>query len=565
MINKVGFGFARFAGGDDCSVITPLRQFLWRQGLLLVSLFSVFCLIGGHLISMAVLKPNEIKLHHAAPIGAYKARADILDATGALMATDIEAPSLYANPSGLMAPAKVIKKLKTALPDLDEVDLLRQMTREKRQFVFIKRGMHPALAQTIFDMGLPGVNVMQEVRRVYPKGSLGGYVLGHVDIDNVGRSGIERYIDTQRERDVFALEGGRHKPVSLSLNVAANHVLQEELARAIELYKAKYAAGVVMNVNSGEVVALSSLPVVDPQRPSLRLDKQRFDRISGGVFELGSVFKTLTMAMVLDKRVADMNTSIDVSEPLKIGGHQINDYHKLNGAHSLQDIFLYSSNVGTAKLALKVTPVEHKLFLSKMHLLDKLKTELGLHRQPETAQRWGLVHSATASYGHGLAVTPLQFATSVAALVNGGIYVPPTFLKRTEREAKLLGERVISLETSLLMRQLLRLNVTEKHGTASRAEVVPYEVGGKTGTANKVVNGKYSKDKVRTSFVGVFPSQQPEYVVFIMLDEPKATAASHHLTVAGMNAAPTTARVISRLAPLLRVKPAVSTALSTHQ
>lgn len=565
MINKVGFGFARFVGGDDCSATTPLRQFLWRQGLLLVSLFSVFCLIGGHLISMAVLKPNEIKLHHAAPIGAYKARADILDATGALMATDIEAPSLYANPSGLMAPAKVIKKLKTALPDLDEVDLLRQMTREKRQFVFIKRGMHPALAQTIFDMGLPGVNVMQEVRRVYPKGSLGGYVLGHVDIDNVGRSGIERYIDTQRERDVFALEGGRHKPVSLSLNVAANHVLQEELARAIELYKAKYAAGVVMNVNSGEVVALSSLPVVDPQRPSLRLDKQRFDRISGGVFELGSVFKTLTMAMVLDKRVADLNTSIDVSEPLKIGGHQINDYHKLNGAHSLQDIFLYSSNVGTAKLALKVTPVEHKSFLSKMHLLDKLKTELGLHRQPETAQRWGLVHSATASYGHGLAVTPLQFATSVAALVNGGIYVPPTFLKRTEREAKLLGERVISLETSLLMRQLLRLNVTEKHGTASRAEVVPYEVGGKTGTANKVVNGKYSKDKVRTSFVGVFPSQQPEYVVFIMLDEPKATAASHHLTVAGMNAAPTTARVISRLAPLLRVKPAVSTALSTHQ
>lgn len=537
-------------------VMAKTGQFQLRQTMVLSCLFVIFSLVGGNLVSLAVFKESGLQIHHASPLGVHKFRPDILDSEGQLLATDIEAPSLYADPSGLMEPAKVVKKLKTKLPELDEMDLLRQMTHEDRQFVFIKRGMHPKLAQEVFDLGLPGVDVTKEIRRVYPKGQLAGFVLGHVDIDNVGRSGIEKFIDKQREQASLALNLRANDPVTLSINVAASHILEQELARAMKDYKAKAAAGVVMNVNSGEVVALSSLPGVDPQNPSLLLNnKKRFDRVSGGVYELGSVFKTVTMAMVLEKKLASLKSQVDVTGPLKIGGHSINDYHGVKGKLTLEDIFVRSSNIGTAKLALKAGPKTHRSFLKKLHLLDPVETELGEMRKPETAERWGDVHSATASYGHGLALPPLQFAASIGALVNGGIYVPPTFIKRSEREGKALGERVISVETSDQVRKLLRLNVTSDHGTARAAEVAPYRVGGKTGTANKVVKGKYSKDKVRTSFVGIFPYDKPEYLVFVMLDEPQATAASRQLTVAGANAAPTTGRIISRLAPIFKVKP----------
>ncbi|GAA6210927.1 penicillin-binding protein 2 [Hyphomicrobiales bacterium 4NK60-0047b] len=531
-----------------------------RHSLLIFVLFSLFSLIAGNLVSLAVLRPSEIKMHLASPIGVQKSRPDIVDAEGRLLATDIEAPSLYANPSGLMEPALVVKKLKKAMPELDEMNLLRQLTKKNKQFVFIKRGMHPKRAQEIFDLGLPGVDVTPEIRRVYPKGALGGYVLGHVDIDNVGRAGIEKFIDKARSADVNLFGANEFNTnengqVQLSLNVGANYILQQELNRALKLYKAKSAAGVVMNVHSGEVVALSSLPDLDPQRPFLQKDKARFDRISAGLFELGSVFKTVTMAMALEANKTTLDTKLDVTGPLKIGAHKINDYHGVKGELSVRDIFVRSSNIGTAKLALLMGTKAHRDFLNKLHLLEPMKTELGAMRSPQTVKRWGDVHSATISYGHGLSIAPLQFVSAVGALVNGGIYVKPTFLKRSEREAKLTGERVISVSTSEKIRKLLRANVTDRHGTARRAEVAPYRVGGKTGTANKVVKGKYSKTKVLTSFVGVFPSERPEYVVFVMLDEPQATKAAQGLTVAGMNAAPTTGRIISRLAPLFKMKP----------
>lgn len=531
------------------------RQFTLRHSLMLVVIFGMFSLIGGNLISLGFLRPADQQLNRISPIGVQKARPDIIDAQGQLLATDIEAPSLYANPSGLMDPAMVVKKLKTALPEIDEMDLLRQMTHSDRQFVFIKRGLHPKHAQQIFDLGLPGVDVTPEIRRVYPKGSLGGYVIGHVDIDNIGHAGIEKFIDRTRLDNPLKFGADENEPVQLSLDIGANYILNQELKQAMLRYKAKNAAGIVMNVHSGEVVALSSLPVTDPQKPSLLLDKERFDRISGGLFELGSVFKTVTMAMVLEKNTATLDSRVDVSEPLQLGGFKIRDYHGVKGDLSLKDVFVRSSNIGTAKFALQVGPKNHKNFLSKLHLLDAVETELGTFRKPDTAKRWGEVHSATASYGHGIAVTPLQFASAVGALVNGGIYVPPTFLKRSEREAKEGAKRVVSVATSDKIRKLMRANVTEQHGTAKRAEVTPYRVGGKTGTANKVIKGKYAKEKVRTSFVGIFPYDKPEYLVFVMLDEPQAEPKAHGVNVAGVNAAPTTAKIISRLAPLFKVKP----------
>ena len=531
------------------------KQFLLRQGLVLLSLFAVFSLILGTLVSLAVLQPAILKLHSAGPLGVQMARPDIVDRNGALLATDIEAPSLFANPSGLMDPVRVVKRLKTALPELDEMDLLRQLTHEKRQFVFIKRGVHPSKAQEVFDMGLPGVDVTQEVRRVYPKGQMAGYVLGHVDIDNIGRAGIEKYIDQEMADGRYEADGQDVPAVMLSLDVGASHILNEELVRAMRLYKAKAAAGVVMNVHSGEVIAMASLPRVDPQKPAQRLKDDRFDRVTGGVFELGSIFKTITLGMVLDQGVASLESKVDVRGPLKIDGHVIHDFHPYKGELSLRDVFVRSSNIGTAKFARRVTPEEHKDFLRKLRLIDPLKTEIGGIAKPETSSNWGKVHSVTASYGHGIAVSPLQFMASFGALVNGGIYVPPTFLKRDERQAKKLGERVISVETSQAIRRLLRQNVVDLHGSGKQAEVAAFPVGGKTGTAEKVVNGTYKDGQVRTSFISVFPYDQPEYMVFVMLDEPHAVAASRGLIVAGANAAPTTRRIIARLGPHLKMKP----------
>ena len=530
-------------------------KFQLRQFLVLGCLFSLFSLIGGNLLSLGILNSSKIEINRAQPIGVRQLRPDIIDRKGRLLATDIEAPSLYANPSGLMDPAKVIEKLKIALPEIDEVDLLRQMTIEKRQFVFIKRGVHPRTAQKIFDLGLPGVDITNEVRRVYPKGALAGHVLGHVDIDNVGRLGIERFIDKARATELFKSNNYNAAPVNLSIDIAATHILRDELRAAMKNFGAKNAAGLVLDVNSGEVIAISSLPDFDPQIPSMLLDKNRIDRIGGGIFELGSVFKTLTMAMVLDEGVASLDTKIDVSKPLKFSGHKIDDHHRSEDRLTMRDVFVRSSNIGTAKLASMVGVEKHRAFLTKMKLMSPIETELGKLRKPETAKRWSSIHSATASFGHGIAMAPLQFAASIAALVNGGIYIKPTFLKRTEREAKLGSERVVSLKTSEAIRKLLYAVVDDQNGTGRAASVDHYRVGGKTGTANKVVDGVYSKDKVRTSFISVFPYDRPEYLVFVMLDEPLASKGAGGLTVAGVNAAPTSARIIERLAPLLKVKP----------
>lgn len=532
-----------------------MRQFLVRQGMVMFGLFAVCCLVGGNLISLAALRQDEISLHRASPLGIKKARPDILDAKGVLLATDITAPSLYANPSGLMKPARVVKALKKALPELDEMNLLRQMSHEKRQFVFIKRGMHPAKAQAVFDLGLPGVDVTEEVRRVYPNGALAGYVLGHVDIDNVGRAGIEKYIDKQKKSSPLMARRDALAPVVLSVDVGANHVLDEELRRAMRLYKAKAAAGVVMNVHTGEVVALSSLPEADPQKPSMQLEKERFDRVTGGAFELGSVFKIISTAMVLEKGRASPETMVDVTGPLEVGGHRISDYHPINGKLSLRDVFVRSSNIGTVKLTQMVARGEFKAFLKRMRLLDPLSSELGQLSAPLAPARWGAAHAATISYGHGITVSPLQFAASVGALVNGGLYVPPTFLKRDERAAKAVAERVVSSKTSETIRRLMRQNVVDLHGSGKGAEVAAFRVGGKTGTANKVINGVYDKDRVRASFVSIFPFDQPEYLLFVMLDEPQPVKDSKGLTVAGANAAPTSGRIIKRLAPIFKLKP----------
>ena len=341
--------------------------------------------------------------------------------------------------------------------------------------------------------------------------------------------------------------------MTLSLDLGVQHVLREELGRAIATYRAKAAAGIVIDVHSGEVVALVSLPDYDPNRREQALDKDRLNRIGFGVYEMGSVFKVFTVAGVLDSGLASLRSSYDASSPIHYASFTIDDFHGKKRRLSVPEVFIYSSNIGAAKMALDMGVDRHRAFLKKLGLLSRVPTELGDSAAPIVPAHWQKLNTMTIAFGHGLSVTPLQLAAASLPLVNGGIAVPPTFLPRSREEGMRGGPRVLKRDTSVAMLKLMRLNVLK--GTAKRAEAEGYRVGGKTGTAEKVVGGRYSTSALLTSFLAAFPTDAPEYVVLVMLDEPQRVAESSNQATAGVNAAPTAGKIIARIAPILGVAP----------
>jgi cell division protein FtsI (penicillin-binding protein 3) len=334
--------------------------------------------------------------------------------------------------------------------------------------------------------------------------------------------------------------------------MAAQHALRDELTAAKEKYKANAATGLLLDVRTGEVIALSSLPDFDPNKPG-KLESSQLNRMTTGAFEMGSTFKALTIAMALDSGMAQLTSIFNAREPLKYGNFTIDDFHAQRRALTVPEIFIHSSNIGSAKMALAVGVEGHKAFLRKMGQLERLRTELPEGTDPLVPKNWSELSTVTIAFGHGLSVAPLQAAMATAALVNGGKLITPTFLKRSEFEAKDVARQVIKPETSDKMRYLMRLNVEQ--GTAKRAEVEGYYVGGKTGTSEKVEKGKYVKNKLLTSFMGVFPADQPKYLLLVMLDEPQPTPESKGQATSGHNAVPAAGKIIARVAPLLGLKP----------
>jgi cell division protein FtsI (penicillin-binding protein 3) len=329
--------------------------------------------------------------------------------------------------------------------------------------------------------------------------------------------------------------------------------MRDELVKAREKFKAIAAAGLVLNVNTGEIVSLVSEPDFDPNNPQEANDPTRINRLTTGVFEMGSTFKVLTLAMALDSGKATLNSMWDARAPLRFGRFAIHDYEPMHRFLSLPEVFTYSSNIGASRIALACGIEAHKAFLKKMGLLDRLRTELPESAEPIVPKRWTDLTTATISFGHGLSVAPLQAMMAVAATVNGGLLIPPTLLKRTPEEAAKVATRVLKPETSRDIRYLLRLNAEK--GTATKANVPGFYIGGKTGTAEKVVNGRYAKHKLLTDFMAVLPADKPQYLVLIMLDEPQPLKETYGFATAGWNAAPTAAKVISRIGPLLDIEP----------
>jgi cell division protein FtsI (penicillin-binding protein 3) len=442
------------------------------------------------------------------------------------------------------------------MPDLDAKEVRDRLGNRKRGFAWLRREITPKQQQDIYKLGIPGIGFLNENKRIYPNGAEVAHLIGLVNVDNQGIAGIEKWLDGNGLAALHAagLATDRlQEPVQLSIDLRVQHAMRDELIAARDKFKAKAAAGVITDVRTGEILAMVSVPDFDPNNPKEASDPTRINRLTTGVYEMGSTFKALTLAMGLDSGKFNLNSMLDARASLRYGKFNISDYHAQKRVLSLPEVFTYSSNIGTAKIALGLGVEHHKWFLKKMGQLDRVTTEIPESAMPIVPKRWGELNTITIAFGHGLSVAPLQATMAVGALMNGGFMIPPTFLKRTEQEAQALGKQVIKPETSLKMRYLMRLNAEK--GSAKKVDIPGYYVGGKTGTAEKVINGRYSKTKLLATFMAVMPADQPRYLITILIDEPQGLPETHGFATSGWNAAPTTGKIIARVAPMLGLEP----------
>ncbi len=522
-----------------------------RMVMTMALFFGLYAAVGGRLVYLGLSEPAAA----SGPASrVYASRPDIVDRNGEVLATDINTASLFAEPRRVIDADEALEKLTTVLPDLDYEQTYHKL-RSNAGFVWLKRQLMPRQQAEIMALGIPGIGFRTEKKRFYPGGATAAHVLGLVDVDNRGISGMEKYIDAQGLADLRALglaEAGSLEPFRLSLDLRVQHIVRDELARAMERYHAIAAGGVVLSARTGEVLAMVSLPDYDPNNPVDAHLKDRLNRVTGGVFEMGSTFKGFTTAMALDSGRVSLRDSFDASRPLTIGKHTIRDFHGKGRTLTVPEIFIYSSNIGTAKMAEQVSIEGHRAFFRRIGLLDRMHTELPEVARPTEPAEWKRINRITISFGHGVATTPMQTAMAAAAVVNGGKLMQPTFLPRDEDQAALATTQVLSQKTSEAMRYLFRLNV--ETGSGKRAEVPGFFVGGKTGTAEKVINGRYSSDKRFNAFLSAFPVNDPDYVVLVILDEPKAEKPGMGAT-SGLNTAPVTSNIIRRAGPLLGVMP----------
>jgi cell division protein FtsI (penicillin-binding protein 3) len=526
-----------------------------RVGLVIILFGLIYSVIAARLVMFAAF-PDDRGGHRTVSQDAIAtARPDIVDRNGQILATDVKAPSLFGEPRRIIDRDEAVELLTATLPDLETAEV-RQRLGTRKGFVWLKREITPSQQKEIHNLGIPGIGFLRENKRVYPSGREVAHLIGLVNIDNQGIAGMEKWLDSNGLADLhragFATDR-LQKPVELSIDLRVEHALRDELLKAKEHYHAKAASGLVSNVRTGEIVAMVSLPDFDPNNPKEAHDPDRINRLTTGVYEMGSTFKAFTLAMALDSGKYDLNSMWDARAPLHFGRFKIHDDHPLGRFINMKEVFTYSSNIGAARIALAQGVEAHKAFLRKMGQMDRLRTELPESAAPILPRQWGELSTVTIAYGHGIAVAPLQAVMGIDALVNGGWLIPPTFLKRSEADAMKLAKRVIKKETSDKMRFLLRLNA--EVGTARKADVKGYYVGGKTGTAEKVIHGRYAKKKVLNAFTAILPADNPQYQLLVMLDEPQPLKETHGFITSGWNAVPTGGKVIARIAPLLGIQP----------
>jgi cell division protein FtsI (penicillin-binding protein 3) len=444
----------------------------------------------------------------------------------------------------VMNAGEAVERLAAVLPDLDRAGLLARLQTRSR-FQWVARNLAPKQQYDVNRLGLPGFGFQRGERRVYPHGPLVAHVLGLTDVDGRGIAGIERRFDR-------TLRAGERLGLAVDLRIQA--LMHEELAVMLREFDAVGAAGLVLDVDSGEVVAMVSLPDFDPNDPASADGEPAFNRVTKGVYEMGSTFKLFTAAMALDSGTVNMQSAYDARQPIQISQYVIRDFHAKNRWLSVPEIVVYSSNIGAAKMAVDVGTKAQQTYLGRFGMLTPTAIELPEVAAPLTPSPWREINTMTIAYGHGIAVTPMQVASGVATLVNGGLYVSPTLLGRIDGE-QVEKTRVLTAETSDQMRKLMRLVVSS--GTGRKADVSGdgYAIGGKTGTADKLAGRGYGTRANISSFVGAFPIDRPRFVVLVLVDEPKGNQRTFNYATGGWVAAPVVGRIVKRIATLIGMPP----------
>lgn len=469
------------------------------------------------------------------------ARADIVDRNGEVLATSLPTVSLFAKTSELLDTQDAAEKLATILPDLDVEETQTRLSSAKA-FAYLRRNLTPRQEYDVNALGIPGLYFEKGERRVYPHGNLSAHVVGMTDIDNKGISGIEKHFDQRLTTD--------HTPLRLALDIRMQTIVRNEVATAVNEFSALGGVGIVMDVKTSEVLAMVSLPDFDPNDPPPVTDSSMFNRATKGVYEMGSTFKLFNTAAALDYGSATLNSSYDARAPLHIYDAVIHDDHAESRWLTVAEILIHSSNIGAARMGMELGTTNQRNFLGKLGMLGPLPIELPEVGHPQVPNPWREISTVTIAFGHGLSVTPLHLINGVSALVNGGEYHQPTLLPTDNQP---VAERIEKTKTSLAMRELMREVV--QSGTGKFADVPGYEVGGKTGTAEKAIRGGYARKAVLSSFIADFPSSDPRYCVLVMIDEPHGTKESHGGITGGWTAAPAVKRIIAAIAPMTGMEP----------
>ncbi len=524
----------------------------------IAALILIFGAVAGRLVQLGMVEQdNTIEGQTRDLITA--SRPAILDRNGLELAVDIRVPSLFAEPRRIIDVEEAAQAIHSVLPDIN-IDWLRQRLTGDKGFVWIKRELTPAIQERIMQLGIPGLDFVTESKRFYPGGTESSHILGAVNIDNQGIAGMEKDMDDEGVallQSIGLARGNELEPVNLSIDLRVQHVMHNVLADALTRYKAIAAAGVMMDVHTGEILGLVSLPDFDPNNPVTALEKDRFNRITSGIYELGSTFKTVTMAAALDSGKVRVTDSFDARFGVRFGRFTIDDFHGKHRVLTVPEIYKYSSNIGTIKVMQALGKDEFRAFLTELGFDKPAPIELPERRQPKVPEKFSEIVAATASFGHGLSISPLHMVRAISAFVNGGDLPVPTLYRTTPEEAEKRYQPVVSEETSERIRYLMRLNALEGSGSRMNKFAAGYRAGGKTGTAEKVVNGRYDSSKSLAVFASAFPLDNPRYAMVILVDEPRSENEQSGRT-AGWNAGEATGRIVQRVAPMLGISPEFS-------
>jgi len=508
---------------------------------------------GGDLPFKRLVSNPELLLQREEDLDISKAseplrmvRREIIDRNGMMIATSVPTASLVANPTIVRHEADLAAALIKIFPGMNHAVLERQLHNKHQRFIYLKRHLTPKEQQAVNNLGAPGLFFEPDTRRVYPYGRLFSHVTGYVGVDNQGLGGLEQSLES-RLTDPLTQE-----PLRLTIDLRAQAILREELARTVEEFSAIGATGIIADVTTGEILALDNLPSFDPNQLSAAPKEARFNRATQGVYEMGSTFKTFTVAAALEAGIVGVTDGYDATRPVQVASFTIDDTHPKHRWLSVGEIFAYSSNIGTVKMALDLGTKRQQHFLKNLGLFAPVALEVPEQTRPLLPREWREINTMTIAYGHGMSVTPLHVVQAMIPLVNGGTWQPLTLMKNAPKSPD-AGRRVVREDTSKKIRQLLRLVV--EHGTAKLADAEGYPVGGKTGTSEKNTGGVYHADAKLVSFVGTFPVNDPRYLILVMVDEPKGTKATYGYATGGWVAAPLAGRVVARLAPMLGIAP----------